>query len=318
MLKELKFVQGAIAKKDLVPALTHFRIEDGEVRSFNGTLAISSPIAFDINCTPQGAPFVKAIQNCKDAVTMKITPTGRLSIKSGKFKALIECVDAETPHVKPEGEYHTVEGDHIIKAFKILYPLIGDDASKAWSNGLLLKGSSAFATNNIVIAEYWLGTHFPLVCNIPAVAIKEVLRVKEAPIGIQIGDGNITFHYNDKRWIRTNLFDAKAWPEVARVLEVDSNPIPINEGLFEALDVVKPFTDKMGRVYISKGKVMTHLNDEDGASYEVDGLEINGVFARDKLMLLKGIATTADFSLYPKPSTFFGDRVRGVIVGMRV
>jgi len=29
MLRELKFVQGAVAKKDLLPAMTHFAIEGG-------------------------------------------------------------------------------------------------------------------------------------------------------------------------------------------------------------------------------------------------------------------------------------------------
>lgn len=49
MLKDLKFVQGAVAKKDLLPAMTHFRIENGHVRSFNGQMAISSPVAFDLS-----------------------------------------------------------------------------------------------------------------------------------------------------------------------------------------------------------------------------------------------------------------------------
>ena len=317
MLAELKFVQGAVAKKDLMPALTHFRIEDGHVRSFNGTLAISSPIAFDIDCTPKGIPFVKAIQNCKETVTMKLTPTGKLSIKSGKFKALIPCVDTETPHVIPEGKMHEVDGDELLRAFKLLLPLVGDDASKPWSNGLLLKGQSAFATNNIVIAQYWLGVEFPVVCNVPAMAVKEVLRVKEPPIGIQIAENSITFHYKDKRWIRTALYDT-AWPEVERILDVPSNAVPIDEKLYEALDIIKPFTDDMNRVYIKGGKVMTHLDDSDGASYEVEGLVIDGVFSRDMLVLLKGVATTADFDLYPKPSQFFGPKIRGAIVGMRV
>ena len=55
MLKELKFVQGAVSSKDFIPALTHFRIENGTVRSFNGLLALCSPIALDIDCTPKAS-----------------------------------------------------------------------------------------------------------------------------------------------------------------------------------------------------------------------------------------------------------------------
>lgn len=317
MLAELKFVQGAVAKKDLVPALTHFRIEDGHVRSFNGTLAISSPIAFDIDCTPQGIPFVKAIQNCKDTVTMKMTPSGLLSVKSGKFSARIKCVDTETPHVIPEGDIFAINGDELVKAFKVLLPLVSDDASKPWSNGLLLKGQSAFATNNIVIAQYWLGEEFPRTLNIPAMAIKEVIRIGEAPVSLQVGETSVTFHYKDKRWIRTSLYDTK-WPEVEKIMDVPSNATPINQEIFEALDVIKPFTDKLGRIYIRGQKVMTHVDDTQGASYVIDGLDIEGVYSLSMLMLLKKIATTADFTLYPKPCQFFGDKVRGAIVGMRI
>ena len=182
MLAELKFVQGAVAKKDFLPALTHFRIEDGRVRSFNGTLALSTPIQFDINCTPKAEPFIKAIQNCKETVTMTMTPAGRLGIKSGSFKAFIECVEEENYHAEPEGEEFDIDGEALLKALQAVAPFIGDDASRPWSNGVLLKGQSAYATNNVMLVEYWTGTTFPIVCNVPKVAIREMLRIGEAPL----------------------------------------------------------------------------------------------------------------------------------------
>ena len=96
MLKELKFVSGAVAKKEFIPAITHFCIENGTVRAYNGTLALSSPIACDINCKPKAVPMVNAIARCSETITMSVTPTGKLSIKSGPFRALIECVPEET------------------------------------------------------------------------------------------------------------------------------------------------------------------------------------------------------------------------------
>lgn len=73
MLTALKFCQGSIAKKDFLPALTHFRIEKGTVRGFNGMIALSSPINCDIDCTPEAIPLIKAIQNCKEAITLYMT-----------------------------------------------------------------------------------------------------------------------------------------------------------------------------------------------------------------------------------------------------
>ncbi len=42
MLDTLKFIQGAVARKDHVPALVHFRIAGGRIRGFNGTLSLAA------------------------------------------------------------------------------------------------------------------------------------------------------------------------------------------------------------------------------------------------------------------------------------
>jgi len=316
MLKELKFVQGAVAKKDFLPALTHFRIENGNVRSFNGTLALSSPINLDIDCTPKAEPFVKAIQNCKETVTMSMTPAGRLGIKSGSFKAFIECVEEQTPHVVPEGEEFEIDGDALLKALKTISPFIGDDASRPWSNGILLKGQSAFATNNVSLIEYWIGSTFPIVCNVPKAAVREMIRIGEAPERAQVDDKSISFHYSDGRWIRAALLEI-GWPDLNKVLDVQSDAKPIDERIYEALDTIKPFTDKQERVYIHDGKMSTTLVEGEGASYDIPDFPYEGVYQLHILNLLRGTADSIDFSSYPKPCLFFGDRLRGAIIGMR-
>ena len=73
MLNELKFVQGSVAKKDFLPALTHFAIADGKVRGYNGSIALCSPIPFDIVCNPKAEPLVRAIANCSDTVALALT-----------------------------------------------------------------------------------------------------------------------------------------------------------------------------------------------------------------------------------------------------
>lgn len=316
MLSELKFVQGAVAKKELIPTLTHFRIEGGTVRSFNGTLALCSPINLDIDCTPKAEPFVKAIQNCKETVTMSMTPAGRLSIKSGSFKAFIECVEEETPHVVPDGKEFDIDGDAVLKALKTISPFIGDDASRPWSNGVLLKGESAFATNNVSVIEYWVGSTFPIVCNVPKVAIKEMLRINEPPLRAQVNDHSISFHYSDGRWIRTALLDI-AWPDLGKILDVPCSAEPIDERIYEALDTIKPFVDKLERVYIQGGNIATTLIEGEGASFDIPDFPHEGVYQLRILNLLKGVATSIDFTSYPKPCIFYGERLRGAIIGMR-
>ncbi len=117
MLKELKFVMGAVSRKDLVPAMKHFAIEDGKVRSYNGTIALCTPIPFHINCYPRAETLYKAIANCDETVTLTMTPAGRLSVKSGNFKALVNCVEDTGVHIEPEGDIVECDGQALLTAF---------------------------------------------------------------------------------------------------------------------------------------------------------------------------------------------------------
>lgn len=317
MLTELKFVQGAVAKKDFVPALTHFVIENGTVRGFNGTLALCSPIPFDVACKPKADTLVKAIANCQETVSLALTPAGRLSIKSGKFKAFVDCVDGDTPHVNPEGEHVAIDGEALLQALKVVSPFIGDDASRPWSNGVLLLGQSAFATNNVTLVEYWTGTGFPKPVNIPRAAIKELLRINEAPTGVQLSNTSVSFHFSGGRWLRTQLFETQ-WPDLTKVLNRESSPAPLDERLFEALDVLKPFVDKMGRIrFTGGGRIATHEDADEGAGYDIEGFDHSGVYNIEMLNLLRGVATNIDWAAYPSACMFFGERLRGAIIGMR-
>lgn len=319
MLSELKFVQGSVAKKDLLPALTHFVIEAGTVRGYNGTIALCSPIPFDIACKPKAEPLVKAINNCAETVALAMTPAGRLSVKSGKFKTFVDCVEGETPHVKPSGTRTEIDGAALLAALKSVAPFIGEDASRPWCNGVLLRGPSVFATNNIALVEYWAGSTLPIELNVPRVAVKEMLRIGEPPTLAQYDDHSVTFYYEGERWLRTQLLPT-AWPDLSRVLDaaVPGGAAPLPEGLFDGLRVVKPFVDKLGRILLSPGNLRTHEAEGEGATYDLPTFAHTGVFNVEMLELLEGIAHVADFSTYPKPCHFFGDRLRGAIVGMKV
>lgn len=326
MIKELKFVMGAVAKKEFLPAMSHFSIDvdkgGGFVCSYNGALALGSPIAFEIPCKPKAIDMVKAIGSCKETITMTMTPAGRLSIKSGKFKALVDCVQEETPHVQPEGHRVDFDGAEVLNALKVLEPFIGNDASRQWSNGVLLRGSSAFATNNVTLVEYWMGCTFPVVINLPRAAVTEMLRINEAPLYAQMNDNSISFHYNDRRWLRTQVLEV-TWPDMSKIFDqnISENAIPIPEQLFEGLSTIKPFCDKMGRVYLRDGKISTVTKEAEGlkhGDYELDNFPFEGCYQITMLELLEGVAQTVDFTTFPKPCIFYGERLRGAIIGMRI
>lgn len=307
---------GAVAKKAYVPELTHVVIEEGKVRGYNGTIALCSPIPFNIECKPKAEPLVKAIGQCDSTILLAMTPAGRLSVKSGAYKSFIDCVDGETPHVLPEGELVQVDGEVLYNAVKALHVFIGNDASRPWTNGILLRGSSAFATNNVIVAEYWLGVQLPFTVNIPITAVKEMLRINEAPVALQLAENSVTMHYSGDRWLRSQLYSTE-WPDIGKVLSAPTNPTELDTRIFEAIDSISSFVDKNGRIYMNPGVIGTSLDREIGAHYELEGFSSTGIYHVDMISKLQGVATHIDWTTYPRPCLFFGDRLRGAIVGLK-
>lgn len=319
MLEALKFVKGAIAKKDFQPALTHFRIGDGQVLGYNGTLALAGPIPLEITALPKALPFVKAIERCTDETTVvHLSESGtKLGLKSGRFKAYIDCMDdvSALENIKPEGSEVSI-GGNLIEALHVLEPFISNDASRPWSNGILLRGCSAFATNNIIVAEYWLGEQVPEV-NLPASAVTELIRINEEPEKILIGERSMTFFFEGQRWMRTQLLSTE-WPDLRPVLDAvtDMDYVAIPEDFFETVETLAPFVGEEGRLYFREGEIRTSPNEGEGASCDIEGLPAVGAFHHKQLALLEARATVIDFTKHPKPCPFQGEMLRGVILGM--
>lgn len=319
MLNDLKFVQGAVAKKDYVPALTHFHISEGRIYGFNGVLAISTPTDLAVEATPKAVSFVKAVERIPDdeEVVLNLTEAGRLSVKAGRFRAYVECHEDSGGVVKvsPAGELVPLSPG-ILPVLRVLAPFMGIDASRPWAMGILFTGQSAFATNNIVLVEHWLPMQFPTPMTIPAEAIKEMLRIGIDPTGIQLEARAVTFHYPNGAWLRTSLASTD-WPDLARVLNQDHEAAPFPDGFFDAINRLDAFAKEGNRLYFRPGIVATSPHDGDGALVELDDFNVEGIHFLNMMAKLDGVATTIDFTLWPSPCLFFGDMVRGAIIGMR-
>lgn len=321
MLNELRFVKGAVGKKDLVPALTHFHIHEGRVTGYNGKMSLSAPIPLDIDCCPKAVPFVRAIEACGETAQLHVTPSGKLAIRSGKFRAHVDTLSdvGLFPDVRPEGEVVHVSSESplLLPAMQTLLSICSDDASRPWATGVLLDGESAYATNNVVLAELWLGRHFPYRVNVPRYAVKEMLRIGEEPSSVQVSTTSITFHYPGDRWLRTQL-NSIDWPDVHKLLNRMPAPdhvAPVPDGLWDALDTLEPFLDDANRVYMLGDRIATAA--EEGASVELPGLPHAGIYNHAMLSLLNGIATKLGLEEYPQTVPWYGERVRGLLVGLR-
>lgn len=320
MLKALKFVRGAVAKKDFSPELVHYRIKDGRALGYNGKLAISAPIDCELDVTPKALPFFKAIETCQDAIALHVTPAGKLAIRSGKFKAFVECLEnGAYPPINPEGATYPL-APGLYARLALISGYMAKDASRPWAQGVLLRGNTANATNNVVLVQHWSKEPFPVEVNLPESCVNAMCSVGEDPVSFQLAATSVTFHYADGRWIRSQLYtpDKGTWPDINRLLvKPAQEPQPVPEGFFEALADLKPFTDDIDRVYMGPQGLATAPEDGAGSSVELPGLP-EGIFNREHLASLQPLVQTIDFSPAPHPCMFFGEMLRGCIVGIRL
>jgi DNA polymerase III sliding clamp (beta) subunit (PCNA family) len=318
-LEALRFTKGGVARKDFVPALQHFHIQNGRILGYNGNIALSSPIDINLSCRPKAAQFIKAIHTCRDPlVSIYMTKQNRLAIKSGGFIAYVDCVEeSEFPDVKPSGEFIKLPGD-MLETIYTLAPFIAEDASRSWARGILFRNKSAYATNNVIIVERFLRTQFPVEINIPEETIYEIIRIKEEPIKLQLDSNSVTFHFQGDRWLRSSLYDTK-WPDVSPIFERPSNPIPFPDMFYIALEDLIAFLDDLHRVYFVGDRVATEPTvNETGASSMVPGMNLTGCYNMEQLKLLGPVADKIDFSTFPGPCLFTGHKLRGAIIGMQM
>lgn len=316
MRDALKFCSWALAKKNFVESLTHYRIANGRVQTFNGSITLSSPIDLTIECQPLGATFLKTVESCKEAMHMTMTPGGKLSIKSGKIRALIPCTEALFPEIGPEGREIALEPG-LIACLGKLEPMIAEDASRPWARGILISGDKAFATNNVVIAEAELSQKIPGTMNIPHAAINELMRIKKDPSHMMLSDHSATFFYEDDRWLRTALLETE-WPDIGRILNKKAEPpFVFDDDFWEALESLKIHVDEFRRLFIKPNFLTTSLDHNEASFAKIEGLPEGGCYDLQMLRMLKGVAFAIDFSPYPAPALWLGDGMRGAIIGRR-
>lgn len=312
MLTSLKFCQGAVGD-DTVPGMNCFVIERGRIYASNGVVTMSAPIDVDFDCRPNAKMMVEGISKCKDETSITLLKSGKISIKSGKFKVAVPTVKEGYSVYHPAGQYYQFDGERLLSGLKTLLPFVGKDVKQLWSTGISLRDGVLAATDNHVLCEYWLGVSLPEPVIIPGKSVREIVRIKDTPIALQTDGLSITIHYEGERWIRTQVVGDK-FVDTNRVFPQQSSAIQLPEDFFEGMSTIKPFIVK-DTVWLADKCLKTSTTQGDGASYRV-GLDGFACMGFKYLNELKDVAKLIDFTQAPK-IVFFGDNLRGVLMGKR-
>lgn len=311
MINAINFVQRAATKKTGV-----FIIENGRIIANNDLLTASAIIGVPIDCKPKVDTFtaiIKASNDAKAVPSFSITPTGKLSVKAGKLRALIDCDITHTQEHRPEGIDYPINGEDFLQIIAKLEPFMGNntDPAKAWANSIMFSGDKAFVTCNTIAIQYDTGLDITIPIVIPSQAIKELIKIKMIPVSVRYCAKSITFFYEDSSWFKTRTLENK-FPSFGGILNIPCLPIEMPADFFVGLKQLKAFCDEE---FTSIGFTEQGLVTKNEAVYEMNLPITYGIYNYNLLILLEDIMQKIDFSSYPKPSIFVGDRLRGCIVG---
>lgn len=324
MIKSLEIVKGGVAKKNLNPILTHLRIKQGWVTSTNGRLTISCPIPDmdELDIVVPADRFTRAIKAAKEP-KFKITDTGRLSITGKGFRALLPLLDG-IGFPMPVKRGDRISPRAILNTLKRLSPFIGDDATRAWCNGVLLYKGYAYATNNTILVKSPVDWGTPAI-NLPEYLVNELVRLDRSIEEIITNGTTITFKLADSVWLNSSLASTK-WPNADSLFSGSdySALYELPTELKKSILTILPFCPdpKFPRIHFDDGGVSTDPGSHE-ASIEIEGLGIAPTTWRAEPMLLmlehsKGDPVLADFSPFPGPCPFqYADGLQGLIVGLR-
>lgn len=316
LIEALRFIALA-QQKEGTPAQTHCAIGNGCVVAFNGVFAAGHLIEDDLSACPHTMRLLDALNKCGETVSITQLDSGRLSVKSDKFRALIPCIPFDQLiDVGPDEPCAEID-DRIKAGFEMVAPVLSDTPQRAMLGAALLQAGSIVGTNGHMLLEYWHGIDLPPGLLIPKAACIAVSKAAKKLTKFGFTDNSATFFFEDDSFIKTQLF-ADSYPDYDCIFPEAPNPWPAPVGLFDAIRKVQSLADdKIVHFNGTSVSVMDAQRKEAG-SFDVDGLPDRMAFNMDYLFIAEESFKQVEFDTKGCRVLFFGDNVRGAIMGIKV
>jgi hypothetical protein len=295
-----------------------------QIIAYSNIIAAGHPIAEELNLCPQIEKMKAALMRCGKSLAITEN-NGQISIKGDKLRALVPCMAEPLAPVLPDPPVLSGDFDALKEAFKVCGVVADEASERPMYASLLLESDTLTATNGKVLIQYWHGVKgLPPGTVIPKVFAAAIAKQKYKITGIGAAwNGtfatSVTFWFENGSWVKTQCYEER-WQDFNHVINVQTNPVPIYTGLFDAIAAIEPFCGQSGAVIFKENAVASHNEEDTGAIYEVKGLPAGKVFAAKLVRQVSPYVKTIDITSSPDRGFFFGGEtnhpVRGVFMGM--
>ncbi len=238
MKEACEFVKHTIFSRKFDEQLSQTHLFNKTIQTCNGVVTSSHPFPKIKNISVDNVRLLKALQATDYKGQIKVTENNIIVTGDG-FRTLL-------PYTKNILRMDPVKGKKVdlpedfVEKIKKLYPLISEDASREWSQSILVNKGRAYITNNILVGR--LDFECPN-CALPVELLSVVLRIKDTPKTITIGEKAIQIDYGKKRWIQC-LLKRTEWPNVKAIFKIKGKPKKIPQAFIDAVQTIAPFVDE--------------------------------------------------------------------------
>lgn len=291
LLDALRFVSLAQRARGLDPE-RYCRLGMRSATAFNGVIAAGIRIDNELQCCPQTARLIAALEECENGYTITHAAFDRLVVQSGQFTADIPLYDP----VALQGAWPDAKSIHVDDSLKAaLLAVVGvtnEKSDRMHESAVLMQSGNCVATDGNIILEAWHGFDLPPDIILPKAIIVALNKAKKELCGIGYGETTVTFWFPDNSWLRTQRYLAK-WPK-STLFDTPTRPIPIPATLFSAAQQLTPFSED-GELYCKDGQASSHPFAKETAFAAQLRVGVPGI-DRSRIFKLSSLSAASEFA----------------------
>lgn len=320
MKESLTKVRKALSRSDITARLTQYLVKDGTITAGDGRYVACAPIDCDQNFLVPGREFERLIDRLP-SVEEIIIDERSITLKSKRMRGTIDTLPIIEQQYPAPGQVWNEVPPRLLDALATVRPFISDNALHQYALCACIGRDSIIATNNVSLVQ----VDCPMVDGsghlLPIWAIDYLLARKDADLdGFQLYPGYAAFRFDDGSWMRTQLINEE-FPMVAgQLFERYEKPTwELTDEWRSAFKLVEELTENMVEIHTNKlvgrqgvGVVEHEIPDTPVPS---DGYSVyNSKF----LEAIVRVATHWQPDVWPNPSPFAAQGVRGFVIGRRL
>lgn len=317
MKNELLWVKDALATKDIVSALTYYRVENNTIRATNGRLTACHPFPDRQSYVVEGRTFEALLGRMPSPPLAAEIGETTITFRSGRLRGSIAMLDSSLWNCPVPGDSWRGIPDGLLDGLRELRPFLSDNASQIWATAIYAGPEGLFATNNVMMASSPVPVEVPVL--IPGWLVDFILYRKEGLVEWQITDQYVAFRWENGAWAHSLLIDAEFPIERADTLiqEMVEPDEEIHPDWREAFGNVSALSEEEIRLYpdrMTGGRKHLEVVEEVGTKPPTGGQPFS-CFHPKFIAIMLTCATHWAPWIWPAPVPFKGERVRGILVG---